>query len=143
MSYYDEIIEDLFVSEINNASMTVFSKDNRTFFQCLQEKFPYGSSKINWGKTKGYKYLSSVSKKNKDILAYENFFNENILDFVFLYSGDGEIDCVFKGTKDAFRHKLNDLLEIPQHHYFVALDYSWCLCFTFEGDADFAFSNNE
>jgi hypothetical protein len=31
---------------------------------------------------------------------------------------------------------LDPLLEIPEHHYFVAEDRTWCAVFRMEGDVD-------
>lgn len=46
---------------------------------------------------------------------------------------------MFSSALATLAGRLPPLLEIPEHHYFVAVDRSWFGCFSFEGDVDLAF----
>lgn len=143
MNYYNNLLIELFENEINNSDLSIFNETNNIFFQNLQQKFFFNGSKIDWLKTKNHCYL--IPNSHHDIaLEKLNFFKKifvkHNLNISFLYSGDGEIDYVLKINRALPDDKLLELFEIPQHHYFTALDSAWCLCLSFEDDMDFAFS---
>ncbi|WP_124350888.1 hypothetical protein [Pseudomonas chlororaphis] len=78
----------------------------------------------------------------KKASAFSVFFQEVKLRYglegeVF-YIGGGATDIVV-GDVEVFVKVLDCFVSIPQHHYFLADDYSWFICFSMEGDMGFNF----
>lgn len=59
-----------------------------------------------------------------------------------IYINDSALDFVVTSDLVTFKNHIKGILELPDHHYFVSVDYSWCMAFTMEGDMDFALSRN-
>ena len=111
-------------------------------FSSLSKAFPAKGSKIDWAKVPG-----SVERTEHDEalqpLRFVDFFNEMRLRFslsgTVVYVGDSATPFALEGSAAAMRRALPLLLEVPQHHYLIGSQCSWCICLTMEGDMGFGF----
>lgn len=116
--------------------------DSTPFFEKLMGAYPVSGSKIDWGSVPG-----SIERTEEDKALQLNqflaFFDEvaqkaGLLGDV-VYVGDSATDFALVGSIECIREALSELLVIPQHHYLIGSDSSWCMCFTMEGDMGFGF----
>jgi hypothetical protein len=108
-------------------------------FDWLNRSVPFDGSKVAWDRLYAENHQSWISDS-------EHFPEELLVAFCasipagsrVVHVGDNlsEFGIVFR-SDEAFLI-LSCLLEIPEHHYFVAQDRSWLGAITFEGEADFA-----
>ena len=59
------------------------------------------------------------------------------LNGLVLYIGDSLTDFALAASVADMRQALPVLFEVPQHHYFVGANASWCMCMAMEGDMAF------
>jgi hypothetical protein len=59
------------------------------------------------------------------------------LNGLVLYIGDTLTDFALAASVADMRQALPVLFEVPQHHYSVGANASWCMCMTMEGDMAF------
>lgn len=117
--------------------------DSSPFFAQLMKTYPASGSKIDWNRVPG-----SIERiEEEETLQVEQFtaFFDEIVQKVGLagdafYVGDSATDFALTGSLECMREVLPELLAIPQHHYLVGPEFSWCLCFTMEGDMGFGFN---
>ena len=85
-------------------------------------------------------HLSSEGARKED---FAQFYFQNAemmgLDTPALYLSDSALSFAIAGDVRSLGHSLEAILENPQHHYFVAKDFSWCMALAMEGDMDFGF----
>lgn len=116
--------------------------DSAPFFAKLAKIYPAIGSKIDWGQVPR---SIERSEENEALQAEEcaDFFDEMVQKFHLsgdvIYVGDSATDIALAGSLGYVRAVLCNILTIPQHHYLIAQDYSWCMCFTMEGDMGFGF----
>jgi hypothetical protein len=114
--------------------------DSVEYFSRLAECYPVAGSKIQWSKVPD---SIELSEKSDDLqqTAFSDFFGKIVarygLNGQAIYMGDSAINFSLLSSVEEFARHLGALLSIPQHHYFVAADYSWCMVFTLEGDMSF------
>lgn len=116
--------------------------DSSPFFAQLTKAYPVSGSKIDWGGVPG----SMERTEEEETLQAEqfiSFFDEVVQKFRLagdvVYVGDSAIDFALAGSMECIREALPELLAIPQHHYLIGPESSWCMCFTMEGDMGFGF----
>lgn len=114
--------------------------DAANVFESLSRAYPTNGSKIDWKHVPGA-IESTEEDQSLQVERFVEFFDEVRSRFGLagpvLYVGDSATDFALEGTVDAIRRALPELVEIPQHHYFIGPDCSWCLCMTMEGDMGF------
>jgi hypothetical protein len=102
--------------------------------------YPTVGSKIDWKRVPGA-IEDFEEDQSRHFVRFIEFFDEMrarfCLDGQVLYVGDSATDFVLAGSMDAMRRVLAVLVEVPQHHYFVGPNGSWCMCMTMEGDMGF------
>ena len=116
--------------------------DSPRNFAELIKAYPASGSKIDWDRVPG-----SVERvEEEESLQAEQFtafFDEIVQKFRLagdvVYVGDSATDFALTGSLECMREVLPELLAIPQHHYMIGPESSWCLCFTMEGDMGFGF----
>jgi hypothetical protein len=112
-------------------------------YSLLNEAYPSGGSKIDWERVP-----SSVRCIEDDGLEaadrFLKFFDEMCSRFKLsgpvIYVGDSLTTFALAGSIETIRRISPVLIEVPQHHYFVGPNASWCICLTMEGDLDFGTS---
>jgi hypothetical protein len=111
-----------------------------TVFDLLSKAYPTNGSKIDWKRVPGA--IECVEEdESLQLERFVEFFDEmrSRFDLVgpVLYAGDSATDFVLEGKIDAIRRVLPELVEVPQHHYFIGQNCLWCICLTMEGDMGF------
>lgn len=124
------------------ASVVKVEKNGTSYFSALAQSFPYHGSKIDWSKIQGSVHNHESDIKTQQI-AFISFFDNisvryNLNNEDSLYLGDNLTDFCLSAKISEFRKCLPQILSIPQHHYFMAENFKWCLVFSMEGDMDFA-----
>ena len=117
--------------------------DSSPFFAQLGQAYPAHGSKIDWGTIPG-----SIERVEADesaqIQSFNAFFEEMVQRFRLsgdvVYVGDSATDFALAGEVQAMHRVLRELLSVPQHHYFLGPECSWCMSFTMEGDMAFGVS---
>jgi hypothetical protein len=105
--------------------------------------YPTLGSKIDWSRVP-----NSIERFEEDttlqVERFVSFFDEVAQKFGLagdvVYVGDSATDFALAGAMEHMKEALPELLGIPQHHYFIGSECSWCICFTMEGDMSFGFS---
>ncbi len=114
--------------------------DAANVFGLLSMAYPTSGSKIDWKHVPGAIEFAEEDE-SLQIKRFMDFFDEMRSRFDLagpvLYVGDSATDFALEGSVEAIRRALPELVEIPQHHYFIGPNCSWCLCMTMEGDIGF------
>ena len=116
-------------------------RDSSTFFARLARAYPVSGSKIDWGRVP---HAIERNDEQSNVEEFVSFFDEVVdkyrLTGEVIYVGDSATDIAFASSVECVRGVLPVLLAIPQHHYLIGPETSWCMCFTMEGDMGFGFS---
>jgi len=109
-------------------------------FELLKNTYPVSGSKIDWKRVPGA-IEDCEAGDAEERSRFVEFFDEMCARFglngLVLYVGDGLLEFALAASIVDMRQALPVLLEIPQHHYFVGPNASWCMCMTMEGDIAF------
>jgi hypothetical protein len=113
--------------------------DAEPIFDWMNQTVPFDGSKVAWSQLCSENHQSWISED-------EHFPEELLLAFCALIPSGSRIVHVGDNLSEfgiAFRPEdafliVSCLLEIPEHHYFVAEDRAWLGAITFEGEADLA-----
>ncbi|HRN83056.1 MULTISPECIES: hypothetical protein [Nitrosomonas] len=139
MSTYEDDLRHSLKAEFDTGRIREVVDAAKVFSQ-LSKVYPTSGSKIDWKNIPGA-IERTEEDKSLQLERFVEFFDEMCSRFelagVILYVGDSATDFALEGTVDAFRRVLPELVEIPQHHYFVGPACSWCICLTMEGDMGF------
>lgn len=115
--------------------------DSSTFFARLARAYPVNGSKIDWGRVP---HAIERTHEQSNMEEFVSFFDEVVGKYSLagevIYVGDSATDFAFASSVECMREVLPELVAIPQHHYFIGPETSWCMCFTMEGDMGFGFS---
>lgn len=139
MSTYEDDLRLALKAEFDAGQIREIGDAANVFGQLLKA-YPASGSKIDWKRVPG-----AIERAEEDdslqLDRFVEFFDEMRSQFKLtgtaLYVGDSATDFALEGTVDAFRRALPELIEIPQHHYFIGQNCSWCMCLTMEGDMGF------
>jgi len=116
-------------------------KDVDYYVDRVNSRLPIKNRKLDWGVS--FLAAGLEGDRRKRASAFSAFFQEVKLKYELngnvFYMGDGATDIVVAGSIDVFVKVLDCFVSIPQHHYFLAKDYSWFICFSMEGDMGFDF----
>lgn len=138
-NFYDAELREALRGKFNSGKLKDVG-DSLLYFEKLEAGYPVVGSKIEWSKLSGSieRFASNDALEMREFL---EFFDEVVegmrLSGDVIYMGDGLTDSALSGDIECFREVLPLLLETPQHHYLVAEDFSWCMCFTMEGGMAF------
>jgi hypothetical protein len=119
--------------------------ESSPFFAQISALYPLDGSKIDWRRVPG-----SVERSENDedlhVEQFVGFFDEVTEKFRLagdvVYVGDSATDFALGASIECMREALPNLLAIPQHHYLIGPESSWCMCFTMEGDMGFGFHSS-
>lgn len=114
--------------------------DAAAVFDSLSKAYPTKGSKIDWKRVPGA--IECVEEdKSLQLERFLEFFDEMCSRFDLAgtvhYAGDSATDFTLEGSVEVLRRVLPKLVEVPQHHYFIGQNCSWCVCLTMEGDMGF------
>lgn len=111
--------------------------DESVVFDWLSVHFPADGSKIDWGRVRGRHTHWTVSDETRLVaMASREVCSRLRPGSVVEHAGDGLSPYGVRFTGAVAPSVLGELLEIPEHHYFLAADRSWLVVVTTEGDLD-------
>jgi hypothetical protein len=112
-------------------------RDASVVFEWLHEHLPVGQTKIDWTNVQGrHAHWRADDDAQLGVLAIQEVCKRIQPGSVVEHVGDGLSPVGVRfGEVDAFA-VVGALLEIPEHHYFLADDRSWLVVVTTEGDLD-------
>lgn len=137
-AYEVDLIEAL---NDNNGRVTWRHNGASKTFEEISRTYPVVGSKIDWSRLASHTG-AKVWDLQQHALEFSKFFVRTSQAFPLgselIYAGDGLTDFSVHAPIDVIKHRLALIFSVPQHHYFLGVDLSWCMCFTMEGDMDFA-----
>ncbi|MFD9306024.1 hypothetical protein ACFWCB_25800 [Streptomyces sp. NPDC060048] len=111
--------------------------DASVVFDWLELRFPVAGSKIDWSRAQGRHAHWSVPD---DVQLAEMTAREIALRTLpgstVEHVGDGLSPYGVRFSEAVCAPVVAELLDIPEHHYFLAADRSWIVVVTTEGDLD-------
>jgi hypothetical protein len=139
MSSYEDEIRQALKAEIDSSRLKEAGSAH-DIFELLTKNYPTCGSKIDWKRVPGsIEYYEEDRSQQRTRFA--EFFDEMCARFglngLVLYVGDGPLDFALAASTVDMRRALPVLFDVPQHHYFVGPNASWCMCMTMEGDMAF------
>ena len=139
-NYYEAELMSALGSMIKSGYLMI-SDDSSYFFEKLESAYPVIGSKIDWECVPCSIFRVCQCGESDFLMEMISFFDEVVLEFGLsggvVFVGDSAIDFSLKGDIKIIREILPVLLNIPQHHYFMDPEVSWCICFSMEGDMAF------
>ena len=147
LNIYEDGIREAMKSDFESGALREVGESSK-FFAPLAKAYPNYGSKIAWSKVPGSIEVPNSRSKLGGPSYFETakcvkFFDEIIKRFDLkgnvTYVGDSLTDFALEGSVDAIREALPQLLSIPQHHYLIGTEFSWCASWTMEGDMAFGF----
>ncbi len=143
MNYFeDELLKDIeyYISK----GLVIVENDFEKYFEKLNQTYPIYGSKIDWSFVENSIEINATDKDYKS--QFLNFMAETInnqsLKGECIVVGDSLIDKALKMDVATLNKVIPYVIEIPQHHYIIAGDFSWCMVFTMEQDMCFGFAKN-
>jgi hypothetical protein len=104
-------------------------------FNLLKNYYPVSGSKIAWRHIEDA--IESTEKDESFIEFFDRIKSQFGLIGSVLYAGDSLTDFVLEGSIYSIQKVLPKLFEVPQHHYFIGPNFTWCMSMTIEGDMGF------
>lgn len=136
---YDQEARSALGPALAGGQLTIIDEVEELFGR-LETTFPVEGTKIDWSDVPGSIYQFSQGGQQED---YERFFHENELkmglDTPAYYLSDAALSFAIAGDVRSMKQWLPAILANPQHHYFTARDFSWCMALTMEGGMNFGF----
>ncbi len=111
--------------------------DQGGIFDWLRLNFPAVGEKIDWGRVRGsHKHWRISDERLLSLSASREICARITPGSAVEHVGDGlsPYGVRFEGSEAA--SVTAALLEVPEHHYFLAEDRSWIVVVSFEGDLD-------
>ncbi|WP_024513228.1 hypothetical protein [Bradyrhizobium sp. ARR65] len=143
MSTYEQDIRRALKAELGSGCLREIGPAE-DIFDLLRKAYPLSGSKIDWRLVPGA-VECTAGDGLKQISRFLRFFDEMCSRFELsgpvIYVGDSATEFALAGSLETMRRVSSVLIEIPQHHYFVGPNASWCICLTMENDLDFATSD--
>jgi len=141
-TYDDDLIIELNIGMGVDCLKIIGESDD--IFLSLERVFPLVGSKIDWENVPNSIEDHEVIEE-LHVEKFIEFFDKicmkfNLMDSV-IYVGDNVTSFALEGDINIMRKYLGNLIEIPQHHYFIEKNYEWCMSMTMEGDMAFGFSD--
>jgi hypothetical protein len=111
--------------------------DESVVFDWLSLHFPVTGDKIDWDRVPGrHRHWRIEDDARLVEMASSEVSTRLLPDSVVEHVGDGLSPYGVRFTGAIAPSVLGELLEIPEHHYFVAEDRSWIVVVATEGDLD-------
>lgn len=111
--------------------------DMSVTFNWLDLHFPLNGSKIDWRHVQGKHAHWRIDDAAQLVsMACREVCERIRPGAVVEHAGDGLSPYGVRFTEDNAPSVVAELLEIPEHHYFLAEDRSWIVVVTTEGDLD-------
>lgn len=118
--------------------------DASPWFSSLMTAFPVCGSKIDWSRVPEAverRLAAALPSEQQQLDFFDGIAERCNLHGRVIYLSDSAIDFGLAGEIGSVRQVLPTLLTlIPQHHYLIAEDLSWCMCFSMEGWLAFGYA---
>ncbi len=139
-TFAEELLSDL-DQAIRSGEVAIETSSDQ-YFARLQSTFPVLGSKIEWSNVPAaIEEVASPQAGIQDCLRfYDRVRSTYGLHGPCVVIGDSQVDFSIVTTVEDLRGHLDRILAIPQHHYIVAADFTWCMAFTLEGNMAFGFA---
>jgi hypothetical protein len=143
MSGYEADIREALKWEFESGALKDIGSSDGVF-ELIAKAYPLSGSKIDWSNVRGaLTCVEDVDSRRSE--RFIEFFDDICARFGLtgpvLYVGDSATGFALAGSIPAIRCALPVLIDVPQHHFFIGPNASWCFCFTMEGDIDFGTSS--
>ncbi len=137
MTYEEELRLEL-KPGIDNGDIVVI-EDASAIFARIDEVFTFAGSYIDW------ETLCNVTEEKMDPDAFESscyrFFKQicgsKVADEKLYYINDSAFDMGLSMSIKTAIEAFPKIIDLPQHHYFVAENFTWCMCFNMLGLANY------
>ncbi|WP_157655781.1 hypothetical protein [Burkholderia ubonensis] len=140
-NFYESEVRRVLEKDFSSGALQIIGESSE-IFKMLAISYPAIGSKIDWSEVPGA-ILAFEENDSLQVEKFIGFFDEIVAKYSLVgdvvYVGDSATDFSLKASVEKIRQILPELLDIPQHHYFVGSDFSWCMCLTMEGDMGFGF----
>ncbi|WP_034088800.1 hypothetical protein [Streptacidiphilus albus] len=111
--------------------------DASAAFDWMSLRFPTAGSKIDWPRVPGrHAHLRSSDEVRLAAAAADEVCLRALPGSTVEHVGDGLSPFGVRFTGASCASVVAGLLEIPEHHYFLAADRSWIVAVSTEGDLD-------
>ena len=140
MSVSDDFIE-IIAPNIANGRIVV-EYDIEKYFEQIEASFPIYGSKIEWSEVAGsIEELARLEFYSSDCIDFYNKITKTLNpNSKVVLLGDSAMDYALLTILKNVPEVLAKMLELPQHHFIVANDFSWCISFSMEGNMAFGFA---
>jgi len=132
--YDDEFIEFAKELILENDFMVLV---NGFYTNLINEKYPFFESRIDFSKLRNSRFYRIdgviISDYIKKIIEENNLNIEEDI----IYVGDSSTENEYKFKLKYLIKILSNIMEIPQHHYFISEKEKWCLYIAFEDYLEF------
>ena len=139
MTYEEELLSEL--KEFISSGKIIVEDDSDKYFWELGQSYPTFGSKIDWGKIE-----NSVVKDETEEGCDEQFVSffkivslENQFKGECIVIGDSAVNKALRMDINTLESVLLSIVKIPQHHYILARDFSWCMTYTMEREMTFGY----
>ena len=139
MNYYEGEIRQALKADFDGGSL-IEAGDAMDVFGLLESAYPTSGSKIDWARVPdAIQCVDEIGpdRSGRFVEFFVEICNSLRLTGPVLYVGDHSPDFAIAASVETMKKVLPVLLEIPQHHFLVGPNGSWCFCLTMEGDIDF------
>lgn len=111
--------------------------DATEVFAWLKSTMPIVGSKIDWLSVRGEHSHRHVADGVELARAAAHEVGRRVARGSGVeHAGDNLSPCGLRFARGDIRAIVTALLEVPEHHYFLAVDRSWLVVVSFEGDLD-------
>ncbi len=139
MSIYEDEIRQALKAQIDAGRLKEAGAAIHVY-RLLTKTYPRSSSKIDWSRVPGA-IECAEEDRSRQTARFIEFFDKMCARFALnglvLYIGDSLTDFALAASIADMRQALPALFDVPQHHYFVGPNASWCMSMTMEGDMAF------
>lgn len=141
-SYFDSELKKSLRKEVF-AGRLRFIDCSQRLFEKMARQLPLDGSRVDWARTIRFSeehFGSDDSAKIRFMIFFDKCLAQIQLRGDIFYVGDALTELAIAGDQFAMRKALPQILQVPQHHYFMDETVSWCLALSMEGDAGFGLS---
>ncbi|WP_249672578.1 hypothetical protein [Pseudomonas abieticivorans] len=108
-------------------------------FELIEKKYPFSGNRVAFCKLNNYKYAkTSNNRAISDMVQFIEPLQGLIAKTSeLIYLGDNLTENAYLTSNTNLIKFISCFIEIPQSHYLLAKDVSWCINLSFENDIEF------
>lgn len=112
--------------------------DGRPVEEWVNRHLPFVGTAVDWSRVRATRRHWLVDSEDDLPAVVNDLFAALPVSDGVVHVGDSLSPCAVRIPQGQLRNVLPRLLEVPEHHYLVADDGTWCAVFRLEGDVDLA-----